>query len=110
MTQEQYTARTEKIPTPDEGKACTNWNIASARSAESANSTRSRNIPIYIVQRAEPQDGWVNRREEENRKNSRPTIKLMKAYDFVRYAEKQILENKMSPDALCGEEKAKRKI
>ena len=26
----------------------------------------------------------------------------MKAYDFVRYAEKQILENKMSPDALCG--------
>ena len=34
----------------------------------------------------------------------------MKAYDFVRYAEKQILENKMSPDALCGEEKAKRKI
>ena len=34
----------------------------------------------------------------------------MKAYDFVRYAEKQILENKMSPDVLCGEEKAKRKI
>ena len=26
----------------------------------------------------------------------------MKAYDFVRYAEKQILENKMSPDVLCG--------
>ena len=26
----------------------------------------------------------------------------MKAYNFVRYAEKQILENKMSPDALCG--------
>ena len=34
----------------------------------------------------------------------------MKAYDFVRYAEKQILENKMSPDVLCGEEKDKRKI
>ena len=27
----------------------------------------------------------------------------MQAYDFVRYAEKQILESKMSPDALCGE-------
>ena len=40
---------------------------------------------------------------EENRKNSRPPIKLMQAYDFVRYAEKQILESKMSPDALCGE-------
>ena len=26
----------------------------------------------------------------------------MKAYDFVRYAEKQILENKMPPDVLCG--------
>ena len=32
-------------------------------------------------------------------------MKLMEAYDFVRYAEKQILENKMSPDALCGEAK-----
>ena len=42
---------------------------------------------------------------EENRKNSRPPMKLLQAYDFVRYAEKQILENKMSPDALCGEAK-----
>ena len=42
---------------------------------------------------------------EENRKNSRPPMKLMKAYDFIHYAEKQILENKMSPDALCGEAK-----
>ena len=42
---------------------------------------------------------------EENRKNSCPPLKLMKAYDFVHYAEKQILENKMSPDALCGEAK-----
>ena len=42
---------------------------------------------------------------EENRKNSRPPMKIMKAYDFVRHAEKQILENKMSPDALCGEAK-----
>ena len=39
---------------------------------------------------------------EENRKNSRPPMKIMKAYDFVRHAEKQILENKMSPDALGG--------
>ncbi len=42
---------------------------------------------------------------EENRKNSRPPMKIMEAYDFVRYAEKQILENKISPDALCGEAK-----
>jgi IS30 family transposase len=42
---------------------------------------------------------------EENRKNSCRPMKIMKAYDFVRYAEKQILENKMSPDALCGEAK-----
>ena len=42
---------------------------------------------------------------EENRKNSRPPMKIMEAYDFVRYAERQILENKMSPDALCGEAK-----
>ena len=42
---------------------------------------------------------------EENRKNSRPPMKIMEAYDFVRYAERQILENRMSPDALCGEAK-----
>lgn len=42
---------------------------------------------------------------EENRKNSRPPMKIMKAYDFVLYAEKQILENKMSPGAVCGEAK-----
>ena len=45
------------------------------------------------------------RRYEQNRKNSRPPMKLIKAYEFVRYAEKQILENKMSPDAICGEAK-----
>ena len=33
---------------------------------------------------------------EENRKNSHPPIKLMQAYDFVRYAEKQTLESKFS--------------
>lgn len=42
---------------------------------------------------------------EKHRENSRPHMKLMKAYDFVHYAEKQILQNKMSPDALCGEAK-----
>lgn len=40
---------------------------------------------------------------EQNRINSLPPMKLIKAYEFVRYAEKQILENKMSPDAICGE-------
>lgn len=38
---------------------------------------------------------------EENRKNSRPPMKLVEAYDFVRYAEKQIFENKLSPDAVA---------
>lgn len=42
---------------------------------------------------------------EQNRKNSRPPVKLIKAYDFICYAEKQILEKKMSPDAICGEAK-----
>ena len=42
---------------------------------------------------------------EENRRNSRPPLKIMKAYEFVCYAEKQILENKLSPDAICGEAK-----
>lgn len=42
---------------------------------------------------------------EEHRQNSRPPMKLMRAYDFVHYAEKLILENKLSPDAVCGEAK-----
>ena len=42
---------------------------------------------------------------EEHRRNSRPPMKLVYAYDFVCYAEQQILENKLSPDAICGEAK-----
>lgn len=42
---------------------------------------------------------------EEHRSNSRPPMKLICAWDFVRYAEQQILENKLSPDAICGEAK-----
>ena len=49
-------------------------------------------------------DAW-QRVYEENRVNSRPPMKLMYAYEFVRYAERQILENKLSPDAICGEAK-----
>ncbi len=39
---------------------------------------------------------------EENRKNSRPPLKLAKAQEFIRYAEQQMLEKRMSPDPLCG--------
>ena len=39
---------------------------------------------------------------EQNRRNSRPPLKLMKAQEFIRYAEQQMLEERMSPDALCG--------
>lgn len=42
---------------------------------------------------------------EENRANSKNTFKFAKVYEFVKYAEKQILENKLSPDAICGRAK-----
>ena len=42
---------------------------------------------------------------EENRVGSRRTLKYTEAYDFVKYAEEQILKNKLSPDAICGREK-----
>ena len=42
---------------------------------------------------------------EENRKNSRPPLKLLDCYDFIQYAQEQILENKMAPDAICGKAK-----
>ena len=39
---------------------------------------------------------------EKNRKNSRPSIKLCDCWEFIQYAQKQIIENKLSPDAICG--------
>lgn len=44
---------------------------------------------------------------EENRKNSRKPYKLAQAFEFIKYAEDQILKNKLSPDAICGQEKIK---
>lgn len=42
---------------------------------------------------------------ENNRQNSRPPLKLMKAYSFVKYAEEKMLKEKKSPDSICGREK-----
>lgn len=39
---------------------------------------------------------------EEHRRNSRKPLKMAKAMDFIKYAEKEILENKLSPDTICG--------
>lgn len=44
---------------------------------------------------------------EENRKNSRKPLKMTEAIEFIEYAEEQILENKMSPDVICGRAKVK---
>ena len=49
-------------------------------------------------------DAW-QRVYEEHRRNSRPSMRITYAYDFVRYAEQQILENKLSPDVICREAK-----
>ena len=40
---------------------------------------------------------------EEHRRNSRPPLKLAKAHEFITYAEKQMLEEKLAPDPICGE-------
>ncbi|MBQ7850698.1 MAG: IS30 family transposase, partial [Clostridia bacterium] len=39
---------------------------------------------------------------EEHRENSRPPLKLAKAYEFVAYAEQQMLEEKLAPETICG--------
>ena len=39
---------------------------------------------------------------EEHRRNSRPCLKFAKAFDFLQYAEEQMLRHKLSPDAVCG--------
>ena len=42
---------------------------------------------------------------EKNRQNSRPPLKLIPAHDFIAYAEKAMLEDKLSPDVICGRAK-----
>ena len=44
---------------------------------------------------------------EQNRKNSRKPLKMAEAAEFIKYAEEEILTNKMSPDIICGRAKAK---
>ena len=39
---------------------------------------------------------------EQNRKNSHKPYKFVKAFDFIKYSEKEILEKKYSPDIVCG--------
>ena len=39
---------------------------------------------------------------EQNRKNSCNPYKFAKAFDFIKYSEKEILEKKYSPDVVCG--------
>ena len=39
---------------------------------------------------------------EEHRQNSRPPMKLIKAFEFIKFAEEQMLKEKLAPDAICG--------
>ena len=39
---------------------------------------------------------------EQNRKNSCKPYKFIKAFEFIKYSEKEILEKKYSPDVVCG--------
>lgn len=47
---------------------------------------------------------------EKNRENSKNSFKVAKVYDFLKYAESQILNNKLSPDAICGRAKLENKF
>ena len=51
--------------------------------------------------------GWDvgQRRYKESRANCKRPLKLVQAYAFIKYAEEQILKNKLSPDTICGREK-----
>ena len=42
---------------------------------------------------------------EENRRNSRPPLKILDCWDFLQYAQDRILQDKLSPDAICGKAK-----
>lgn len=50
-----------------------------------------------------PETGQI--RYEKNRQNCGAKLKLDTAIDFIKYAEKKILDEDWSPDALCGEAK-----
>lgn len=47
---------------------------------------------------------------EENRQNSKKSYKAAKVYEFLKYAEEKILNNKLSPDAVCGRAKLENKF
>ena len=47
---------------------------------------------------------------EEHRKNSRNSLKFVKAYAFLQYAEEQMLHQKLSPDAVCGRARLEEKF
>ena len=38
----------------------------------------------------------------EHRESSRPPLKLIRAHEFVAYAEQQMLEEKLAPETICG--------
>lgn len=42
---------------------------------------------------------------EKHRRNSRPCLKFAKVFGFLKYAEEQMLQQKLSPDAICGRAK-----
>lgn len=42
---------------------------------------------------------------EENKANRRSDFKFVKAYEFIKYTEKEILESKLSPYVIRGNEK-----
>ena len=42
---------------------------------------------------------------EENRRNSRPPLKILDCWDFLQHAQERILQDKLSPDAICGQAK-----
>lgn len=46
----------------------------------------------------------------EHRENSRNPLKLVKAHEFIAYAEERILKDKISPDAICGRAKLEGKF
>lgn len=39
---------------------------------------------------------------EKHRANSRKQYKFVKVYEFIKYAQKEILERKFSSDVVCG--------
>lgn len=122
MLQKDYTTKRREFKHLTKGKNA-NINITKIEYDKNANRKVNRNIAFNTLQGTLAWECLTNRYPSKkhkkyflrcrskslwkNRENSKNTFKFAKVYDLLKYAENQILQNKLSSDAVCGRARLK---